>query len=179
MSILSQKIKVFPSTRRASANSLYRESRLVSEGAVVETNNRVLDKTSFVVTNPNGAIQSDVPFEFVIYGYHFTVNSLNDILSSIEPSLLVEGAKIYASIELDTEGGVTELVGQDTDNLGVSEYTGINFTTEIPTVPVSGDTIKYLHIFTKENGAYVVPFDSLDKYDIGRMAGSIDCGEIL
>lgn len=179
MSILSEKIKVFPSTRRAAGNSLYRESRLLSEGSVVDTNNRVLDNTSYVNTNNVGAIDTAESFDFIIYGYHFTITSVNDILSTIQPSLLVDGVDIYASIEIDTEGGVSELIGQDEDDGGNSIYNGIVFSTTQPTVPVSGDVIKYLKILHKEDGNYYVPTESIEKYNIQKMSGNIDCGEIL
>lgn len=176
MSIASNKIKVFPSTRRAMADSTYRESRLLSEGAMVDTNNRVLDKTSFVITNNvTDAVDLSSTFEFVVFGYHFTVDSVSDILSTIEPSLLVDGVSIYASIEIDTEGGVSELIGQDEDD----EYNGVTFSTVEPTVAQNEYVLKYLKILVKDSGNYFVPSESIEKYDIAKMMGSIDCGEIL
>ena len=179
MSILSERIKVYPSTRRASGNSLYRESRLLSEGSIVDMSNKVLDRTSYVEVNSLDAVDTESPISFVIFGYHFNVSSVNDIISTIEPSLLVDGVSIYASIELDTEGGVTELVGQDEVDNDVSTYNGISFSTVMPTVPVSGDVIKYIKILYKDNGHYYVPEESVEKYDIQKMSGSIDCGEIV
>ena len=178
MSILSERIKVYPSTRRAAGNSLYRESRLLSEGSIVDMSNKVLDRTSYVEVNSLDAVDTENQISFVIFGYHFSVSSVNDIISTIEPSLLVDGVSIYASIELDTEGGVTELVGQDEVDNDVSTYNGISFSTVAPTVPVGGDVIKYIKILYKDNGYYYVPEESVEKYDIQKMSGSIDCGEI-
>ena len=176
MSIASNKISVFPSTRRAAADSTYRESRLLSEGAMVETNNRVLDKTSFVITNNiTDPVSFGSSIEFVIFGYHFKINSISDIVSTIESSLLVDGCNIYASIEIDTSNGISELIGQDEDNL----YNGISFSTVIPTVPVNNGVIKYLKILTIEDSNYYIPAESVEKYDIQKMSGSIDCGVIL
>lgn len=176
MAIESDKIKVFPSTRRAMADPTYRESRLLSEGSMIDTNNRVLDKTSYVITDDvDSPVSTVMPLEFIIFGYHFTINSVSDILSTIESSLLVDGVNIYAWIEIDTEGGVSELIGQDEDN----QYNGITFSTEIPTVPVNDGVIKYLKILTMEDSAFYIPMESTEKYDIKKMGGIIDCGEIL
>lgn len=176
MPITSNKISVFPSTRRAAADATYRESRLLSEGAIVDTNNRVLDKTSYMITdNTELPLLLSEPIEFIIFGYHFKIDTVADILANIESSLLVDGSNIYASIEIDTTSGISELVGQDEDN----EYNGISFSTVIQTTPVSGDVIKYLKILTVRGSNFFVPEDSTEKYNITKMSGSIDCGEIL
>lgn len=172
--ISGSNVQVYPSTRRASAdNTLYREARLLSEGSVIDASNKVLDVVSYVV-NDSGVIALDSPISFVIFGYHFTINEVRNIIDSFSGNIN-DGDDIYAHIQISTAGGIKELVGQDEGNV----YTGVSFSTN-ETEPNGSETVvvESLKILHRFGDRYYVPEDSVSKYDIMRMTGTLDCGEI-
>lgn len=112
-------VTAFPSTKATSIN------KLITENSLTRLINRLLDNESFVITNSlsEKVITKDVPvglwnshpFEFVMWGYYFSIPTIGDIVSSVEESLSEEGDCIWARIYINTDyEGYDELMGQYT-----------------------------------------------------------------
>lgn len=172
--LASNKIQVFPSTKRGSYQP---SARLMSEASLVNIVNKLIDTDGFVVTpdedvvttNSSGTITGQVtnkPFEFNIKGYYFIVSSLSDLISGFGSY-----TNIYAKIHLNTTDNYVELAEQDDDN----QYKGINFVTSVPSSPSAGDY--YLWLLAKPGSYWVVPIDSRVKF-VYDFAIGVDGGDL-
>ena len=116
-------ITVFPSTKTQTIN------KLITENSLTRLINRLIDVDGYVITNElektldnpittdvaiSSYLDNNLPFEFSIHGYYLAVDSLSDILSSVNwnPSGETE-QYIYARIFIDkTASRYPELCGQ-------------------------------------------------------------------
>ena len=166
--MLSDKIDVFPATRRTFQSS---HSRQVTEASIAGIVNRLIDKDGFVVTNlPNNAEQqNNMMFEFNIHGYYFRA-SLGDLVSPFNND-------VYGIITIDN-GNVyefNELVGSDENNL----YKGIRFSESDPSNAILENEY-YLHLLSKVDSVWQVPERSKIKFLPSSVdIELIDGGEIL
>ena len=171
--LASNKIQVFPSTKRG---SYHPSARLMSEASLVNIVNKLIDTDGFVVTpdedvittNSSGTITGQVTnkvFEFNIKGYYFKINTLNDLISSFSSD-----SNIYATVHLNTTDDYVELAEQD-DN---SEYQGLNFTN---TLPNASSGYYSLWLLAKQGGYWVVPIDSRVKF-VYDFAIGVDGGDL-
>lgn len=167
--IASDKILVFPSTRRGDTQ---RSARLVSEQSLTTLVNQLLDKDSFVITKE---FDGNKPFEFNIHGYYFKIATGTDLLGIA--TALGNPTHVWANITLEE---TTTTPQNDTfvelkwgDDNG--SYLGVDFTDG----EGSGDY--HLEVLTKEGGSYDVPTESTVKFNVSRVFGDvavIDGGEI-
>lgn len=167
--IASDKITVFPSTRR----SAYPHSRLMSEANVVSIVNRFLDTDGFVITDAFNA--SSGSFEFNLHGYYFNIDSstLNTIINNLS------GDNVYAHIEVVSVGTAPnifkELYGQDENN----EFKGLVIdTSESYTAQNSGEVFT-LKLFEKSDGNFVIPSSSKFKFLENSVDFVVDGGLIV
>lgn len=146
--VQSDQIKVFPTTRRAKKQQ---DARLMTEKALAGIINQLIDKDAFIVTSKDN-VSSNNSFEFNIKGYYFEVSTLSDITNLFNTD--TTNKYIYASIQLDTGNGFTELLGQD-DTLGetaedaVSYYRGVEFTISNSETGPSGTNVYSLRILER------------------------------
>lgn len=197
----SDKITVFPSTRRNS------ESRRMSEAAIASIINKLIDKEDgFIITPRNLSasfpldggklleVDPDAPFEINIYGYYFKIDDLGvaiDMMNEKVGSSFTYN-KIYANILLESKDDVTkkypytELAGvdniQDVENL-TGQYDGLRLTGNYPISKSSGEyqdfDPKFLLLFVRDSdGNWCVPDTSRFKFGWDSLDIKIDGGEI-
>ena len=174
--VISENISVYPSARRG-ATSL--ESRLVTESALVNIINKLIDSDGFVITK---TFDPDKVFEFNIHGYYFKLVTGAVLTSMFEDAS--NNSTIYGIIHLaKISGSAYELSGQDEviqqseDEEPTVVFTGIEFSLDIPT---SGDDVYYLALVSKnETGNWVIVPGSKFKFNSESTSGvvNIDGGE--
>lgn len=154
--LASDNIAVYPAARRGELNP---QSRLITESALVNLINKLIDKQGFVITRVED-YRSDSVFEFNIFGYYFKVLHASDI-TSLFPNptahTIIYGKIQLIGIENNPMTNVIELEGQDEGGY----YTGIEFTT---TEPTESDSVKYLPLLAYENNAWEIITSSLVKF---------------
>lgn len=164
----SADIRVFPATRRD--EEYQRQSRLFTEKNVVDIINRLVDKENYVVSV---AAEANKPFEFVLHGYYFRVDAIEDILNIFVDSGYTN---IYAWIELDTGTEFDELAGQDDEG----KYLGVGFSNTISPEWRTSDNIYYLNILQKDTTttppSFKVPEESFVIFDEKSIFIDIDGG---
>ena len=204
----SKAVGVFPTTGRPQKDPL---GRLTTEYNLTSLINTLLDVDGFVIThqaleNPlaeekdkkimpfktNGNnINTDIPFQFNIKGYIFTIHNLKDFLNDSNISSLNPDSEnvipIYASIELKLDAGsattstrdenlnrIQSIVGIDDDK---GKYKGLRFDN------VANDEGRiYLKILEKRTDGWYIPEESKIKLKTSKAGDnrsvSIDDGEI-
>ena len=121
----TDKITVFPVSNKPSEPN----SRLLTEYNLTHIVNRLVDKSSFVITsNDSDTIKDQTgPFEFNIEGYYVKIIDLKDLIEQFS-----EVTSIYAKIGIKPSqadnNNFQELKGEE-DEAGL--YTGVNFTDTI------------------------------------------------
>lgn len=196
MYLESSVVNNFPSTKRAQVN------KLMTENSVTRLINRLIDVNGYVITSeislpdnfpcdiPVGQWGADGvtrPFEFSLRGYYFCVEpqesgspltGINYLINSITEE--TPGAdNIYAIIGIDyTNKDYPELSGQvEEENTG--KYKGVQFSATDSSSLENPDAVKYsMLLATKVDGNWVVPFESINKFDT-RSIKDIDGGEMI
>lgn len=177
--ILSQDIKVFPSTKRG---TYQRSSRLISEENLTNIVNKLIDKDSFVIRpQPYNSLGTNDQIQFNIHGYYFSVPHIGSITTVLSDS----AESIYANIITDTETVTvdnityeyTELQGQDTGSAS-STYTGVSFTADAPDTGELTNTqtrysLKILERASSTQNVWQVPYESMYKYEAQNVFGDI------
>lgn len=209
----SKAVGVFPTTGRPQKDPL---GRLTTEYNLTSLINTLLDVDGFVIThqaleNPlaeekdkkimpfktdGNNINTDIPFQFNIKGYIFTIHNLKDFLndsniSSLNPDSENPVIPIYASIELKLDAGsattstgdenlnrIQSIVGIDAvEGIYNGKYTGLRFDN------VANDEERiYLKILEKRTDGWYIPEESKIKLKTSKPGDnrsvSIDDGEI-
>lgn len=146
--IASDKIIVFPATKRADAYQ--QSSRLITEESITRQCRQLYNGGNFVITDiPNGTVIGDnVEFEFFINGYYVKVKDLKLLLGMM---LSANGnSDVYAIATISNDSGFVQLSAGDLSN----DYWGIYFDT---TQPQSGTYLNLLH-FTKSGTTYTLDY---------------------
>lgn len=118
MSFLNtDKIKVFPSTRRVGTQV---DARLMTEASMVGLINQLINKKGFIITpklNTETGYDPAKEFEFNIHGYYFRINQASDITTLVGNAGL--NKIVYAHIAVDNSSTTQyhELIGQDDTNV--------------------------------------------------------------
>lgn len=170
--VASDKITVFPTTRRG---SVQQDARLFTEKSVAGIINQLVDLDSFIITSKDD-VGLDKPFEFNIRGYYFKVQRLRDITNLFNESTSLT---IYAVIYLDEGNNYTELMGQD-DSMGGTNntvYKGVTFNN----TPITGTNVFSLFLLSRSSSSstvWEVPEESRYKFDKESLDIDIDGGII-
>ena len=160
--LASDKIFVFPAIQRT--GTYENSARNLTEKNIVGLINKILDNgATFVISDSTG----DATFDFMIWGYYFSVTSPSTTLFSGGST----NDKMWASIEIAATSGYEELSGTD----GAGGYSGVSFVIQ-PSAP-SGTGVHSLLIAEKTSNGWVVPLSSMFKYDGSRVYGTIDGNE--
>lgn len=135
--ISSYNIEIFPCTTRDI--QFQRNARLFSEYNTSNLINQLLTKDGFIITKQDD-LASSYLFEFNIHGYNFRIfNSANEEQSGFQylTELFNNATEIYAYITLDDNlRGYQEITGSDyIENPSISQYSGLNLTTNISEIP--------------------------------------------
>lgn len=199
MYLNSEAVGVFPTTGRPQKDPL---GRLTTEYNLTSLINTLLDVDGFVITHQaldqNNKItpfkvddtNTDIPFQFNIKGYIFTIHNLKSFLSNSNISSLNPNPNpvpVYASIELKLDAGsattstgdenlnrIQSIVGIDDDK---GKYKGLSFDN------VANDEERiYLKILEKRTDGWYIPEESKIKLKTSKPGDnrsvSIDDGEI-
>lgn len=190
----TEKIKVFPATRRANKQV---NARLLTEESISSITRRLIDTDGFVITkeSENGHLNAKEEFAFDIYGYTFTLERLSDLpfYADIQDPNVKD---IYAYILIQHGGSYSELVGNDVqndmlnqdwlNNNNVWEYRGVSFCLTEPdetTITSETTTLHYIHLLHKNTGGssehpeyyWAVPAQTRIKFIYGA---DVDGGEL-
>ena len=202
MFLNSEAVGVFPTTGRPQKDPL---GRLTTEYNLTSLINTLLDVDGFVITHQaldenkkiipfkadGNNINTDIPFQFNIKGYIFTIHNLKDFLndsniSSLNPDSENPVIPIYASIELKLDAGsattstgdenlnrIQSIVGIDDDK---GKYKGLRFDN------VADKGRIYLKILEKRLDGWYIPEESKIKLKTSKAGDnksvSIDDGVI-
>jgi hypothetical protein len=182
-------IKVFPTTKRAGHQ---RDARLMTEENSTGTLSHATDFDSFVIASPSMIVDTLIEtLSFCIKGYYFEITDVASFLADIATNLS-SATEIYATITLVATTGTktvgqytynysyTQLSGQDTGDIGSpsSLYNGITFSDSAST-EANTFSLQLLKKVTVSGATYwIVPEESVVKFDYAHIAGVIDCGEI-
>ena len=153
----SGNVDVFPCVGRTVATK--RSARLVSERMLTSLVNNLLDKDSFVISFDSGNSNT---VQFNLYGYFFSIK-----LGSIEDLLGKDATRVYASITLVNTDTFAQISGQDSDESGGGQYTGLLLSdSEQKSPSVTGGKLHSILLLEKTNNTWDVPQDSYVKYTI-------------
>lgn len=142
--ILSDKIVVFPATRRS--NYYWQSARTITEESITRQYRQLYNGGNFVITDiSDGTVIGDnQEFEFLINGYYVKIKDLKLLMSNMGSN----ENDIYAIISMETVDGFVQISAGD---LG-GDYYGIYFET---TEPESGIYLNLCH-FTKNGSTYTL-----------------------
>lgn len=172
--ITSNKINVFPATRRGGSKPL---AKLMSEQALVGITNRLIDLEGFVISDTD-VLTDDAPLEFNLFGYYF---SIEDPVSSIGLGTTYTSGSIYAHIELvsaTADDGIVyhELWGQDDNNL----YTGLVIDNALEYTAQHSGVVKTLKLAQLDNdGNWKVPEESKIRFSKDSLDLSVIDGGVI
>lgn len=141
--IASDKIIVFPATKRADAYQ--QSSRLITEESITRQYRQLYNGGNFVITDiPDGTVVGDnQEFEFLINGYYVKIKDLKTLLANMDSA----SSNIYAIINMANLNGFAQLDGGDVEG----DYQGVTFD-----VSSGGDfSLNLLH-FTKSGSTYTL-----------------------
>lgn len=142
--ILSDKIVVFPATRRSDA--YWQSSRTITEESITRQYRQLYNGGNFVITDilDETVIGDNQEFEFLINGYYVKIKDLKLLMSNMGSN----ESDVYAIISMETVDGFVQIANGD---LG-GDYWGIYFDTTEPQ-----DSI-YLNLchFTKNGSTYTL-----------------------
>lgn len=203
MYLNSEAVGVFPTTGRPQKDPL---GRLTTEYNLTSLINTLLDVDGFVITHQaldqNNKItpfkvddtNTDIPFQFNIKGYIFTIHNLKSFLSNSNISSLNPNPNpvpVYASIKIKIDAGssitstgnenlnrIQSIVGIDAvEGIYNGKYTGLSFDN------VANDEERiYLKILEKRTDGWYIPEESKIKLKTSTSGDnrsvSIDDGEI-
>lgn len=203
MYLNSEAVGVFPTTGRPQKDPL---GRLTTEYNLTSLINTLLDVDGFVITHQaldqNNKItpfkvddtNTDIPFQFNIKGYIFTIHNLKSFLSNSNISSLNPNPNpvpVYASIKIKIDAGssitstgnenlnrIQSIVGIDAvEGIYNGKYTGLSFDN------VANDEERiYLKILEKRTDGWYIPEESKIKLKTSKPGDnrsvSIDDGEI-
>lgn len=158
--VSSNKIKVFPSTRRGAD---YRSSRLLAEQGLVSIINQLVDYPAFVITSAYSDAEGTL--EFNIGGYYFCVD-----VQEVKTKIGGEPNEIWAKITLDTTvisgDNFVELFGQDEQSGNDTIFTGVDFTSSDP----GADVKLKLKLLEKDSGGnYAIPVKSQLRFNADQV----------
>lgn len=159
----SQNVDVFPCVGRTVADK--RSARLVSERMLTSLVNNLLDKDSFVIDASLDSSENKVQFN--LYGYFFSVTLGSD--SDINGLVGDNSTKVYASITLVNTDTFAQINGQDSDESGDGQYTGLDISGIEPTSSsAGGGELHYILLLERKDPSkeWYVPQDSYVKYII-------------
>lgn len=168
----TDKIKVFPSTRRGREQV---DARLMTEAAMVGIINQLVNKKGFIITQDDEYNLSN-KFKFNIAGYYFEVDTAQDIFDAAGAAS--SNTKLYAKITIDESNDYYELAGTDSN----SQYQGISFEyrSDTPSDSSSVSLVnKYFLLFEKISGVWIVANSSKLKFSDSDLDIDIDGGWIL
>ena len=176
----STQVAVFPSARRGQ-NSAYMDARLTTVAALARIINSLIDKDSFIIKDAQNNL------EFNIYGYYFKVDrrALIDLVNSD-----VTISDIYACIQLENMSATNvpytryEILGTDVDSTlndeVVTIYNGLQIyllESKESIEDIMLDGMHSIHLLTKLNENWVVPEESIFKFEKSSLDFDVDCGE--
>ena len=172
--IASDKINVFPATRRGGSKPL---AKLMSEQALVGIINKLIDLDGFIISDVE-SLTDDSPLEFNLFGYYFNIE---DPVTSIGLGTTYTSGSVYAHIELVTATAEDDLVyeelwGQDDNNL----YTGLVIDGTAEYTAQHSGVIKTLKIAQLDNdGNWKIPEESKIRFSKDSLDLSVIDGGII
>lgn len=146
--ILSDKIVVFPATRRS--NDYWQSARIITEESITRQYRQLYNGGNFVITDiPDGTVIGDnQEFEFIINGYYVKIKDLKLLLSQMLDASDNGDADVYAIMSMETVDGFVQIANGDIGG----DYWGIYFD---KTEPQSGIYLNLCH-FTKNGSTYTL-----------------------
>lgn len=172
--INSDKLTVFPATRRAGSKPL---AKLMSEQALVGMVNKLIDLDGFVISDIE-SITDDTSLEFNLFGYYFNIS---DPATSIGLGTTYKSGSIYAHIELVTATAEDSLVyeelwGQD-DTAG---YTGLVIDNSANYTAKHSGVVKTLKLAQLDNdGIWKIPESSKIRFSKDSLDLSVIDGGLV
>lgn len=171
--IASEKLTVFPSTRRAGSKPL---ARLMSEQALVSIVNKLINLDGFVISSSSSITDSN-PLEFNLYGYYFKI--VNPI-TSLGLGTTFSSGSVYAHIEVVTSTSsdslqYEELFGQDDGG----KFTGLVIDDSPTYTAQHGGIVKTLRIAQFSNSSWSVPESSKVRFSRDSLDLSVIDGGII
>ena len=162
MYLASSNVKVFPFARfREQANDI--ASRLFYEENISRLVRQVVDTEGFVVSGgiTSTGVTSQEGLAINIHGYYFYIEKE----TSIVPTDTDNPTTCYVSIQLTSEGPVSELFGQDDEG----EFKALNFTANIPSA-TEGTNVFYVKLAEKTTTGWVINNELKRKFNFGYSA---------
>lgn len=171
--IASEKLTVFPSTRRAGSKPL---ARLMSEQALVSIVNKLINLDGFVIST-SSSITDTNPLEFNLYGYYFKI--VNPV-TALGLGTTFSSGSVYAHIEVVTSTSsdslqYEELFGQDDGG----KFTGLVIDDSSTYTAQHGGIVKTLRIAQFSDSSWNIPESSKVRFSRDSLDLSVIDGGVI